>query len=256
VELRVTRSTLRFAVPLRTSYGEVADRELFTVELDAGGVAGIGEAAPLEAYDGVPAAAVAAALARYAEVVRELPAGAPGHEVLDACRAAADLPEALAAVDLALWDRAGKRAGRPVAALLRDGPLGAVTVNATIGALDRAGGPGRRGAAAGRGIRLREAQGRVGGDVAGRVARRGAAARAGGAGACGSTATGRGRSRRRCGMIARLAAPRARARRGARARHRGHSGGCARGCPCGSPSSRPPRRPGRPDRRGGRRGSA
>jgi L-alanine-DL-glutamate epimerase-like enolase superfamily enzyme len=46
---------------------------------------------------------------------------------------------ALAAIDLALWDRAGRRAGKPVAALLTDLPASEVPVNATITALDRAG---------------------------------------------------------------------------------------------------------------------
>src|SRR4051812_8120532 len=78
------------------------------------------------------------ALERYAHAVRDLD-GAPGATVLEACRAEADLPQALAAIDLALWDRAGRRAGRAVAGLLTDDPLVAVPVNATIGAEDRAG---------------------------------------------------------------------------------------------------------------------
>ncbi len=140
MELRVTRRTVRLRTPLVTSYGQVAARELFAVELDGGdGVLGRGEAAPLEAYDGVPDAAVAEALGIYAELLRPAGPEVPGHLLLDACRAAVELPEALAAVDLALWDRAGRRAGRPVAALLREDHLPAVPVNATIGALDRAG---------------------------------------------------------------------------------------------------------------------
>ena len=39
---------------------------------------------------------------------------------------------------MALWDRAGRRAGRPVARLLTDHVLDEVAVNATIGAEDRA----------------------------------------------------------------------------------------------------------------------
>ena len=42
-----------------------------------------------------------------------------------------DLPAALAAIDLALWDRAGRLAGKPVAALLTDNPAAEVHVNAT-----------------------------------------------------------------------------------------------------------------------------
>jgi len=49
-----------------------------------------------------------------------------------------ELPQALAAVDLALWDAAGRRAGRPLAAMLTDAPRRDVPVNATVGATDRA----------------------------------------------------------------------------------------------------------------------
>ena len=62
-----------------------------------------------------------------------------GAEIVDACRRADDLPEAFAAIDLALWDRAGKRVGRPVASLITDTPASGVPVNATLSALDRAG---------------------------------------------------------------------------------------------------------------------
>jgi L-alanine-DL-glutamate epimerase-like enolase superfamily enzyme len=58
---------------------------------------------------------------------------------MDACREVADLPQALAAVDLALWDAAAQRAGKPVSALLTDAALEHIAVNATIGATDRAG---------------------------------------------------------------------------------------------------------------------
>ena len=66
--------------------------------------------------------------------------GMNGAQILDACRAAADLPQALAAIDLALWDRAGRRAGqarrRPARRTAR-APMW--PVNATLTALDRAG---------------------------------------------------------------------------------------------------------------------
>ena len=58
--------------------------------------------------------------------------------LLEACRAERDLPQALAAIDLALWDLAGRREGRPVAELL-GGSVSPVPVNALIGAEDRAG---------------------------------------------------------------------------------------------------------------------
>jgi L-Ala-D/L-Glu epimerase / N-acetyl-D-glutamate racemase len=49
---------------------------------------------------------------------------------VDACRAADALPQALAAVDLALWDRAGRTAGKPLCELLTDAPAAFVHVNA------------------------------------------------------------------------------------------------------------------------------
>jgi L-alanine-DL-glutamate epimerase-like enolase superfamily enzyme len=81
----------------------------------------------------------------------------------------ADVPQALAAVDLALWDRAGRRAGRPVAALLSDRLLAAVPVNATIGAEDRAGAAAAAGAARAAGFACVKLKVGVG-DDAGRVA--------------------------------------------------------------------------------------
>jgi L-alanine-DL-glutamate epimerase-like enolase superfamily enzyme len=116
----------------------VTTRELFDVELEgADGVVGRGEAAPLESYDGVPADLVAAALAAHAEAIAVLEPDAQGPAILEACRQAADLPQAVAAVDLALWDRAARRAGKPVSALLADDLLESIEVNATITATDR-----------------------------------------------------------------------------------------------------------------------
>ena len=69
-------------------------------------------------------------------------------------------PQALAAVDLALWDLAGNREGKPVSELIADDPDTEVRVNATIPAEDRAArrrAGGRRGA---RGLHVREGQGR------------------------------------------------------------------------------------------------
>jgi hypothetical protein len=103
-----------------------------------GGGLGEGEAAPLEPYDGVPVDAVRDALQAYEPILRDGD-DVPGGALLDACREAADLPQALAAVDLALWDRAGNREGRPVSALITDEPAESVRVNATIAAVDRAG---------------------------------------------------------------------------------------------------------------------
>jgi o-succinylbenzoate synthase len=139
MRLSVERRKLRLKVPLETAYGRMAERELLTVSLtDGDGISGHGEAAPLEAYDGVGSERVERALAGYEPVLAAFGDGMNGAQTIDACRRVDDLPQALAAVDLALWDRAGKRAGKPVAALLTDDPASTVDVNATLTALDRA----------------------------------------------------------------------------------------------------------------------
>lgn len=139
MKLSVERRTLRLVKPWTTTHGEVRARELVAVTLwDEEGPRGYGEAAPLEQYDGVSVERTEAALKRY----REILAGAKdltGMQTIEACRGADDLPQALAAVDMALWDRAGKRAGKPIAQLLTDDPAREVTVNATIAASDRGG---------------------------------------------------------------------------------------------------------------------
>jgi L-alanine-DL-glutamate epimerase-like enolase superfamily enzyme len=169
--MRVTieQRTLRFVTPLQTSYGAVAERELFELRIEGeDGIEGRGEAAPLEPYDGVSPQRALAALEAYRELLED-GTEREGGELLDACRAADDLPQALAALDLALWDRAGRRAGRPVAELLTDDPPWEVAVNATIGAEDRAG--AATAAAAARAAGFRCVKLKVGtGDDAGRVA--------------------------------------------------------------------------------------
>lgn len=130
---------MRLQKPLQTAHGTVVERELVAITLeDEEGPAGYGEGAPLEQYDGVSVDRVEGALERYGRVL----AGArdlTGVQLIEACRREEDLPQALAAIDMALWDRAGKRANKPVAELLTDDPARAVSVNATIGASDRRG---------------------------------------------------------------------------------------------------------------------
>ena len=133
------RRTLRLVKPWETAHGVVRERELVAIALeDEEGPAGYGEGAPLTQYDGVSVERVEGALERYRRVL----AGAKdltGVQTLEACRREDDLPQALAAIDMALWDRAGKRANRPIAELLTDDPARAVHVNATIGARERGG---------------------------------------------------------------------------------------------------------------------
>ncbi len=160
----------RLRRPLATAWGELRERELLEVRLsDGDGLVGHGEAAALEPYDGVAPAALRAALDAYAAVLAAAPPGAGPEELVAACRAERDLPQALAAVDLALWDLEGRRAGAPVHRLLHPRSAPAVPVNATIGAVDRAGAAREAAAAAARGFRVLKLKVGVG-DDAGRVA--------------------------------------------------------------------------------------
>lgn len=139
MKVSVQRVALRLRTPLRTAFGTLHEREVLTLRLRGeDGVEGFGEAAPLEPYDGVPLDAVRAAL----EDCLALLQASDGHardDLLRACWAAAVLPQAVAAVDLALWDLAGRRAGAPVWRLLGATDGHDVELNATIGAEDRAG---------------------------------------------------------------------------------------------------------------------
>ncbi|HEV2814858.1 MAG TPA: enolase C-terminal domain-like protein [Solirubrobacteraceae bacterium] len=134
MRVRVEERTLGFRRPVATAFGELRSRTILELTIDGGR----GEAAPLEEYDGVALRSVREALDAYVPVLSRV-GELGGSAVLDACREIADLPQALAAVDLALWDRAGRREGLPVAALLTDDFAATVPVNATIVAADRAG---------------------------------------------------------------------------------------------------------------------
>lgn len=163
---------LRLRRPLVTHWGSLGERELLRVTLtDGDGLAGHGEAASLEPYDGVAPATLRAALDAYAAVLAAAEPGAGPDELVAACRAERDLPQALAAVDLALWDMEGRRAGVPVHALLQPRTPGAVAipVNATIGAEDRAGAAEQAAQAVAAGLRTVKVKVGIG-DDAGRVA--------------------------------------------------------------------------------------
>jgi len=169
--LEVAPVRLALRAPLRTAWGELATRELISVRLVfSDDDFGCGEAAPLEPYDGVSLGAVAAALQAYAAVLlRDVGPEDPHADVLAACAAERDLPQALAAIDVALWDRAGRRAAVPVAALLADAPLAQVPVNATLGAESRAAAAAQAAAAVAAGFACLKVKVGIG-DDAGRVA--------------------------------------------------------------------------------------
>jgi L-Ala-D/L-Glu epimerase len=165
--LSVTPVRLPLKERLYAAWGGVDERELLEVRVEfAAGDYGEGEAAPLEPYDGVSLAAVTAALDAYAAVIERAGAHTTHAELLAACAAERPLPQALAAIDLALWDRAGRRTGFPVAQLIAAGAVRSVPVNATITSPDRAGAAAAARAAADAGFRCVKLKVGMGDDVA------------------------------------------------------------------------------------------
>ncbi len=175
MRVAVEARTLVLRAPFRAAWGELHERELLVLRLtDAEGITGAGEAAPLEPYDGVSLVRAGRALEAYRPVL-EAAAEPDVDAVVAACRARDPLPHALAAVDVALWDLAARRADRPVCALLADTPDACVPVNATIAATDRAGAADAAARAAADGFGCVKVKVGVG-DDAGRVAAARAAA--------------------------------------------------------------------------------
>jgi o-succinylbenzoate synthase len=169
MDVRVATATLTFADPMPTAYGTLRKRELLLLRLrDRDGAVGWGEAAPLQPYDGVSEMAVREAFDAYEALLREGD-GSRAADLLERCRTVVDVPQALAAVDMALWDLAGNREGKPVSALIADDPATEVRVNATIAAEDRAQAAEQAAAAAGAGYTCVKVKVGVG-DDAGRVA--------------------------------------------------------------------------------------
>jgi L-Ala-D/L-Glu epimerase / N-acetyl-D-glutamate racemase len=162
MDLSVEGVSYRFRVPVETTFGRLAEREVVRIRVRVGDLAGVGEAAPLPGYD-APTGGLDDALAGL-----EAAAAAPSLEV--ALEAAADgPPHARAALDMAAWDLRGQREGRPVAALLSTDPLADVPVNALVSAPDRAGASREAAQAVAAGFRCLKVK--VGtGDDAGRLA--------------------------------------------------------------------------------------
>ncbi len=168
--LAVEPVSLRLRRPLRAAWGELTERTLLKVRLSwADGSTGEGEAAPLEPYDGARLQDVRAALDAYRIVLAGMADTTPHEDLLAACAEREPLPQALAAVDLALWDRAARMEGLPVSKLIAPGSGAAVTVNATISADDREGAATQAARAAAAGFVCVKVKVGIG-DDAGRVA--------------------------------------------------------------------------------------
>lgn len=170
MRLQIDLIRARLRAPFVSASGSLRTRDLLLVALEGDdGVTGFGEAAPLQGYDGVALRDVRTAL----EDCRSVLAGSDGADdradLLAVCARTAILPHAIAALDLALWDLAGRRSGQPVWQLLGALDPGPVEVNATIARTDRAG--ASREAARARAAGFRCLKVKVGlGDDAGRVA--------------------------------------------------------------------------------------
>jgi L-alanine-DL-glutamate epimerase-like enolase superfamily enzyme len=162
VRAEVEPLTLRLRAPFRAAWGAIEARDLLLFRVGDDGVEGVGEAAPLEPYDGVPLDVCRAGLEVAAEVLAR---GGSREEAL----AAAGPAPARAAVDVALLDLAARRAGVPLWRHLGADAGGAVEVNATIAAEDRAGAHAQAAAARAAGFRCVKVKVGIG-DDAGRVA--------------------------------------------------------------------------------------
>ena len=139
MKVRLDLVKARLRAPFVSSSGAISARELLLLRIvDSQGSVGAGEAAPLAGYDELTIGEVRDALEDCRTTLMR------AHwldraEILAECSGLAELPPALAAIDLALWDLAGRQAGQPVWRLLGAMEALPVSVNATIGAMDRAG---------------------------------------------------------------------------------------------------------------------
>lgn len=168
--MRFLRARLR--APWVGAHDSVSVRPLALVTLEAAdGHVGYGEAAPLEGYDGVRIDDVRKALEDCRAPLSDSDgAGSDREQLLGRCLEVAVLPQAVAAIDLALWDLAGRRAGAPVWELLgAAAPAPDIEVNATIASADRAGAAGEAAAALTGGFSTLKVKVAIG-DDAGRVA--------------------------------------------------------------------------------------
>jgi o-succinylbenzoate synthase len=169
VKVVVERVTAALRAPFVSATGSTERRELLLLRLEGrDGRVGFGEAAPLPHYDGVGIDECRAALDDCRGVLTDSDGDDRG-SLLSECSRLTVLPQALAAIDLALWDLAGRRAGEPVWRLLGASEPPPVEVNYTVSASDRAGAAAEASTALDAGYRTLKLK--VGtGDDAGRLA--------------------------------------------------------------------------------------
>ncbi len=168
MKLRIERLAVRLRAPFVAAWGSIDDRPLVLVAIEDGdGHVGLGEAAPLAGYHGVNVDDVVEALEACRDLLAARVEGRPD-ELLSEWRRLAATP-AVAAIDMALWDLEGRRAGKPVWRLLGATEAEPVEVNATIAAGDRAGAAAQAAAARAAGFRCVKCKVAIG-DDAGRLA--------------------------------------------------------------------------------------
>ena len=169
MDARFSICQARLRAPLLSATGGGSARPLVLLHLHSRelGVSGWGEAAPLEEYDGVSVDTVVGEFERCMPTIGRASGSDPA-ELRCACAELTTVPQALAAIDMALWDLAGRAAGKPVWELIGGALAPAVSVNATIGAEAPADAADEAAAAAADGFRCVKVKVGIGDDL-GRV---------------------------------------------------------------------------------------
>jgi L-alanine-DL-glutamate epimerase-like enolase superfamily enzyme len=133
-ELEVIRYSLPFREPYVTARGELRERQLILVRIRAEGLEGLGETTSLTLRGGIGIDAIASEI-RDRCWPALLEGGVDSDRIWSAiarCRNRGASTQALAAVDIALHDLAGRASGDPVWRLLGAREVAPVTCNATL----------------------------------------------------------------------------------------------------------------------------
>src|SRR5262245_58055750 len=139
--LEVVPYALPFREPYVTARGRLTTRELLLVRLRADGIEGLGETTALSLRGGQPLEQVARELTELCAPALKEAEFDPDRiwSSLARCRNRGAGPQALAAVDVALHELAGRAAGEPVWRLLGAESPRPVTCNATLGVANPSG---------------------------------------------------------------------------------------------------------------------
>ncbi|HET8592730.1 MAG TPA: hypothetical protein VFL56_03630, partial [Solirubrobacterales bacterium] len=139
-QIEVIPYALPFRNPYVTARGELHERKLILVRIRGEGLEGLGETAALSLRGGAPVEKIAAEI-RDRCWPALLDGGLdPGRiwSALARCRSRGASPEAVAAIDIALHDLAGRASRRPLWAILGAAEAEPVRCNATLPAANPA----------------------------------------------------------------------------------------------------------------------